>query len=242
MNKARILSLSSTNSRSHLGVQPDPSHTFSITSTTHLHLSFQLLETEQTGMIKSHISHLPVKRVIKTVLVWRLSPEWQFHYETWRQKMNYLFSCSHVATKIFHCYTVYVCVRALISHFHSPVIAPPTRANPRDEPRAAACMVALPLMIRRRENTTVSWSRTGFQSCNTVSRHTTVYERSQLLLICLSQSHSHYTSQTAQDSRHAMQIVDTAGILDAQVGCQDWLQEERDVSSHFRNSIHPFYK
>lgn len=165
-----------------------------------------------------------------------------WNLETENELFVQLFSCSHKDFSLLHRIYVCMCVRALISHFHSPVIAPPTRANPRDEPRAAACMVALPLMIRRRENTTVSWSRTGFQSCNTVSRHTTVYERSQLLLICLSQSHSHYTSQTAQDSRHAMQIVDTAGILDAQVGCQDWLQEEIDVSSHFRNSIHPFYK
>lgn len=32
---------------------------------------------------------------------------------------------------------------------HLPVIAPPNKANPRDEAKAAACMAALPLKRRR---------------------------------------------------------------------------------------------
>ncbi|KAG7222716.1 hypothetical protein INR49_026325, partial [Caranx melampygus] len=39
--------------------------------------------------------------------------------------------------------------------------------------------------------------------------------------------HGHNTSQSTQDAGHAVQIVDTAGILDAQVGCQDGLQRRK---------------
>lgn len=37
-------------------------------------------------------------------------------------------------------------------------------------------------------------------------------------------SHSHNASQTSQNARHAVQIVDTTGVLDAQAGCQDGLK------------------
>lgn len=49
--------------------------------------------------------------------------------------------------------------------------------------------------------------------------------RSWLLPLLFPQSYSHDTSQAAQDAGHAVQIVDSAGVLNAQVGCQDGLQE-----------------
>lgn len=39
----------------------------------------------------------------------------------------------------------------------------------------------------------------------------------------LSQSHGYNTGQPTQDSRHAVQIVDSTGVLDAQARCQDGL-------------------
>lgn len=41
------------------------------------------------------------------------------------------------------------------------------------------------------------------------------------------QSHSHNTSQPAQDARHAMQIVDSTGVLDTQARRQDGLQRRK---------------
>lgn len=53
-----------------------------------------------------------------------------------------------------------------------------------------------------------------------------------LLPLFFPQSHSHNTGQPAQDAGHAMQIVDTAGILDAQTGCKDglWRNGDSDVT------------
>lgn len=48
--------------------------------------------------------------------------------------------------------TVMCYIYGLIFHLHSPVIAPPTKANPRDEAKAAACMAASPLKRKRRED------------------------------------------------------------------------------------------
>ena len=37
---------------------------------------------------------------------------------------------------------------------YTPVMTPPTKANPSDEARAAACMAALPLKTNKRQNQT----------------------------------------------------------------------------------------
>lgn len=112
----------------------------------------------------------------------------------------------------------------LIFHRHPPVIAPPTKANPRDEAKAAACMVTLPLKTWRREGR-------GLRS----------YICSILVFLCICKiivwlwplpiffpwSYSHNASQAAQNARHTMQIVDSTGVLDAQVGWKDGLQRRR---------------
>ena len=50
-----------------------------------------------------------------------------------------------------------------------------------------------------------------------------------VLPIFLSQSHGNNTSQPTQDARHAVQIVNSTGVLDAQAGCQDGLHINEEV-------------
>lgn len=49
------------------------------------------------------------------------------------------------------------------------------------------------------------------------------------LLFFLSKSHGYDTGQTTQDAGHAVQVVDSAGVLDAQAGCQDGLHINNDI-------------
>lgn len=48
------------------------------------------------------------------------------------------------------------------------------------------------------------------------------------LPIFLSQSHSNNPSQPTQNARHAVQIVDSAGVLDTQAGSQDGLHINKE--------------
>lgn len=50
----------------------------------------------------------------------------------------------------------------------------------------------------------------------------------------LSQSHSYNTGQPTQDARHAVQIVDSTGVLDSQAGCQDGLHVRKKVNVVFK--------
>lgn len=55
----------------------------------------------------------------------------------------------------------------------------------------------------------------------------------------LSKSHSYDTSQPSEDARHAMQIVNATGVLDAQVGCQDGLHRRK--KGKMRKTNHTIY-
>lgn len=55
--------------------------------------------------------------------------------------------------------------------------------------------------------------------------------RRVFLPLLLPQSHGHDASQAPQDAGHAVQVVDSAGVLYAQVGGQDGLQEDVEETS-----------
>lgn len=90
--------------------------------------------------MRNGISYLPVQRVIVAVLVRRLSPKWYLHYKPLKGKVNCV---------IIHLNRVPKILYRPASHFHPPVIRPPTKAKPREEAKAAACMEAFPLNGKR---------------------------------------------------------------------------------------------
>lgn len=139
--------------------------------------------------------------------------------------------------------SVMCCIFGLIFfHFRPPVSTPPTKANPRDEAKAAACMAASPLKKKRRQDRDVRTCKYSVDACF-FGAHVSFGVRLKPLPFFLPQSHSYDPSQPPQDARHAMQIVDPTGVLDTQAGCQDGLQRRKQdrKKEHFippeRNSI-----